>query len=83
MSQRKPFSRIPLDQSVIVYVASGGRPQRKHYKEIKHDIWQVLESCWCTDPNLRPSMVELSRFFSGQVPASPKRSGLPDILMVF
>jgi len=61
---RRPFSHIKNDASVILSVVAGIRPKREMCCSINDEIWLVLQSCWNADPNLRPSMDTLLRFFA-------------------
>jgi hypothetical protein len=35
--------------------------------QINNDIWMMLEKCWDAEPNRRPQMATLSRFFALQM----------------
>jgi hypothetical protein len=62
-----PFSHIKSDASVILSVVAGGRPKREGCLLITNDIWAMLEACWDVEPNRRPSMTTVSRFFALRV----------------
>jgi len=59
-----PFSNNANDANVLLYVKEGGRPQRDRCLSITNKIWTMLEGCWVIEPNRRPSMATLSRFFA-------------------
>jgi hypothetical protein len=71
MTGRLPFPNLRNEASVIVFVMRGGRPSRRHCKEIDDSVWYWLEECWNADPNERPSMAVLYEFLFSHVPASP------------
>jgi hypothetical protein len=43
---------------------SGERPLHRRCGQVSDEIWAMLRRCWVTDPNWRPSMVELDHFFA-------------------
>jgi len=59
-----PFSHIRNDAGVIFFVMNGGRPIRELCLQIDDEIWAMLETCWNENPDERPSMATLSRFFT-------------------
>jgi len=61
-SHRIPFSRIKVDASVILFVVSGGRHKREHFRQINDDVWCMLEKCWSLEPKQRPQMHSLFKF---------------------
>jgi len=61
-----PYSHLRSDPAVIFEVMSGGRPKHQTCPQINGEIWQMLEKCWDTDPDRRPSMDALTRFFVSQ-----------------
>lgn len=72
-----PFSHIKNDANIILSVTSGGRPRRELCPQINDDIWAMLERCWDADPTQRPSMDNLSQFFTALIkPAALERSRL-------
>lgn len=63
MTRRTPFSQIHVDAGVLLYVVAGGRPHRNHCLEIDDTIWSALQECWHYEPDRRPSMAVLFKFF--------------------
>lgn len=61
-----PFSHIKNDAKVVITVVEGGRPRRTQCSQITDDIWKVLEMCWNAEPEQRPSMDAVFRFFKLQ-----------------
>ena len=59
-----PFSHLKSDAGVVLFVVSGGRPQRPSSLHMNDEIWVMLERCWHVDPMQRPSMATLARFFA-------------------
>lgn len=64
LTGRLPFSHITSNANVILNIMAGGRPKWEHCLGVKADIWEKLESCWDVDPNLRPSMANISHFLT-------------------
>jgi len=61
-----PFHEIKNDARVLFTVVKGGRPMRLHCPHLSENIWVMLEKCWDIDPDRRPSMNALWRFFELQ-----------------
>jgi hypothetical protein len=74
LTENKPFSHIQNDHVVIATVISGGRPLRQHYRQINDEVWAMLEQCWNAEPNRRPSMDDLCRFFALQAAFSAQQT---------
>jgi hypothetical protein len=66
LTERKPFAHLWSPEVVVVYVAKGGHPKRGNYSNVNDDIWGMLVNCWDLNPNQRPSMAALTRFFAAQ-----------------
>jgi serine/threonine protein kinase len=62
MSGRLPFPKL-RDASVILHVDHGGRPRRNCYPEINDEVWHMIQACWVTEPNMRPTVATLLHFF--------------------
>jgi hypothetical protein len=58
MSGAIPFPGMH-DARVIIFIISGGRPQREEYMNVEPDLWEKIETCWDEDPTRRPSMTEV------------------------
>jgi serine/threonine protein kinase len=57
-----PFSDIPRDATVIHSIISKKQsPNRPD--GIPDDVWGLMNRCWVTEPELRPSMDQVHRFF--------------------
>jgi len=63
MSERIPFPDEPNDPFIILLVHGGGRPERQGYPEINDEVWGMIQQCWVTEPNLRPTVATLLGFF--------------------
>ena len=67
ITEAAPFSNIPRDAKVIHARISKRqsplRPGREHH--IPDDLWGLMERCWSFEPEPRPPMEEVHRFFCG------------------
>jgi len=58
LSGRIPFASS-RDTAVIWKVLNGGRPERPHGEEsvwFTDNLWEMLELCWASRPEIRPSI---------------------------
>jgi hypothetical protein len=56
LTGRVPFFQFGWGLAVIHAITKGCRPKREEYPEISGNTWSVLEPCWRTDPERRPTM---------------------------
>jgi len=63
-TRRVPFSEILKDVQVIAKVQHGARPVRPDSdhggQSITDDLWDVVQSCWLTNPGERPAMKDIA-----------------------
>jgi hypothetical protein len=57
-----PFSDIPRDATVI-HLRIGKKQSPNRPDGIPDDVWGLMNRRWDTEPELRPSMDEVHRFF--------------------
>ena len=57
-----PFADVRNDALVVHHVLGGKRPKRETCQEIDQNLWNILQSCWNTDPTQRPSMSTVLAF---------------------
>ena len=51
-----PFPDLRLDSAVVyTVVVEGGRPTRSPSSQLVDVLWALMEDCWSTDPDDRPS----------------------------
>lgn len=58
ISGHMPFRKIP-HHAVILEVSNGARPRRKRC--FTESLWEMMELCWETQPNARPSIEDVLR----------------------
>lgn len=65
-SQKRPFAAMN-DAQIIAQLMKDLRPARiamKSGREIPDDVWELIEKCWATDPEARPTMSEVVSYAS-------------------
>lgn len=60
---KQPFYYIQNDSTVIYKIQSGDRPMARRYGSPDPKIWAILEACWQYEPELRPSMTDVTERF--------------------
>ncbi|KZT30230.1 kinase-like protein [Neolentinus lepideus HHB14362 ss-1] len=58
-----PFHHIRQDSAVIFAVIGGARPHRSE-GQMDDSIWEIIESCWATNPKDRPNASVVHRWLS-------------------
>ncbi|KDQ56783.1 hypothetical protein JAAARDRAFT_132054 [Jaapia argillacea MUCL 33604] len=61
-TEQPPFRNITSDFAIALKVTKGERPNRPskeecHGKELRDDMWALMERCWSGDRSTRPNMV--------------------------
>ncbi|TDL15576.1 kinase-like protein [Rickenella mellea] len=66
-----PFSEILREAVVVMAIIQKQTPQRPFGDCVKHGLddsmWDMISQCWHADPNLRPTVLQVSQFFRGKM----------------
>ena len=57
-----PYEEVPSDYRILMDVLNGMRPPRPKNAEISgfnQDIWSIMQACWSSKPNERPSCADV------------------------
>jgi len=71
LTNRLPFYEIWNDAAVVLRVTKGFRPTRPpldQAPELSNEIWEVMESCWNSNPIERPSVNQVAERLSRVCP---------------
>ena len=65
-----PFHELSNDCAVLLKVVKGIRPSRpievSTACHLDDDIWNLIETCWSSDPNNRPQALDVVQFLDSR-----------------
>ncbi|KAJ7163710.1 kinase-like domain-containing protein [Mycena filopes] len=59
LTGKPPYFDIPRDMNVIFLVLQGARPERPEIIPAPDSLWTLLEKCWETEPEDRPTASQI------------------------
>jgi len=63
---KKPYSQVSLNSDVMKMVCNEGlRLTRPTRVDVPDEFWEIIQSCWNSDPKKRPTFQELYRQLGG------------------
>ncbi|KAG1893441.1 kinase-like domain-containing protein [Suillus fuscotomentosus] len=55
LTNKAPYYHLTNDAAIVLCIAKSQTPSRFRYPELPENYWQLIEKCWSTDPQDRPS----------------------------
>ncbi|KAG1806415.1 kinase-like domain-containing protein [Suillus plorans] len=55
LTNKAPYHHLTNDAAIILCIVRSQTPPRSRYLELPEKYWQLIEQCWSTDPQDRPS----------------------------
>ncbi|KAG2115765.1 kinase-like domain-containing protein [Suillus discolor] len=55
LTNKVPYYHLTNDAAIILCIAKSQTPSRSRYPELPEKYWQLIEQCWSTHPQDRPS----------------------------
>ncbi|KAG1805364.1 kinase-like domain-containing protein [Suillus variegatus] len=55
LTNKAPYYHLTNDAAIVLCIAKSQTPSRSRYPELPENYWQLIEKCWSTDPQDRPS----------------------------
>ncbi|KAG0703895.1 kinase-like protein, partial [Suillus ampliporus] len=55
LTNKIPYYHLSNDAAIILCIAKSETPSRSRYPALPDQYWHIIEQCWSTDPQDRPS----------------------------
>ncbi|KAG1782946.1 kinase-like protein [Suillus placidus] len=55
LTNKIPYYHLSSDAAIILCIAKSQKPCRSRYPVLPDEHWKIIEQCWSTDPQVRPS----------------------------
>ncbi|KAG1755340.1 kinase-like domain-containing protein [Suillus lakei] len=55
LTNKIPYHHLSNDAAIILCIAKSEKPSRARYPVLPDKYWDIIEQCWSTDPEDRPS----------------------------